>query len=146
MKKIIIALLCAFTLFAFASCSGDTPAPDTGTDTARWDTVPEELRGTWEYSLGEGYPTQSYVITADNIVFYSSEDAEGFSLKQNIYEGVSARDSRNYGVINADDHSNAYIFFFPTAEKPNDITVRTYSLRDNKTYTELSFTKVGTAE
>ena len=136
MKKIIIAALCAFTLFAFASCSGDTPAPDTGT----------ELRGTWEYSLGEGYPTQSYVITADNIVFYSSEDAEGFSLKQNIYEGVSARDSHNYGVINADDHSNAYIFFFPTAEKPNDITVRTYSLRDNKTYTELTFTKVGTAE
>lgn len=144
MKKIIIAALCAFTLFAFASCSGDTPAPDTGTDTARWDTVPEELRGTWEYSLGEGYPTQSYVITADNIVFYSSEDAEGFSLKQNIYEGVSVRD--NYGVINADDHSNAYIFFFPTTEKPNDITVRTYSLRDNKTYTELTFTKVGTAE
>ena len=135
MKKLIIALLCA---------SGDTPAPDTGTDTARWDTVPEELRGTWEYSLGEGYPTQSYVITADNIVFYSSEDAEGFSLKQNIYEGVSVRD--NYGVINADDHSNAYIFFFPTAEKPNDITVRTYSLRDNKTYTELTFTKVGTTE
>ena len=109
MKKLIIALLCAFTLFAFASCSGDTPAPDTGTDTARWDTVPEELRGTWEYSLGEGYPTQSYVITAANLVFYSREDAEG-------------------------------------AEKPNDITVRTYSLRDNKTYTELTFTKVGTAE
>ena len=59
MKKIIIALLCAFTLFAFASCSGDTPAPDTGTDTARWDTVPEELRGTWEYSLGEGYTSSS---------------------------------------------------------------------------------------
>ena len=32
MKRIIIALLCAFTLFSFASCSGDTPAPGPGTD------------------------------------------------------------------------------------------------------------------
>ena len=103
MKKLIIAVLCAFTLFAFASCSGDTPAPDTGTDTARWDTVPEELRGIWEYSLGEGYPTQSYVITADNIVFYSSEDAEGFSFKQNIYMGADATRSEAYGILNSND-------------------------------------------
>ena len=40
MKKIIIALLCAFTLFAFASCSGDTPAPDTGTGSAEPGSTP----------------------------------------------------------------------------------------------------------
>ncbi len=145
MKKIIIALLCAFTLFAFASCSGDTPAPDTGTDTARWDTVPEELRGTWEYSLGEGYPTQSYVITADNIVFYSSQDAEGFSLRQDIYEGADGSRFDDYAILNASDHSFAYRFHFPTAENPKEIEVDTYTpgVKDPAT---LTFTKVDTAE
>ncbi len=142
MKKIIIALMCAFTLFAFASCSGDTPAPDTGTDTARWDTVPEELRGTWEYSLGEGYPTQSYVITADNIVFYS---AEGFSLRQDIYMGADATRAEAYGIRNSNDLSMAYVFHFPTAEKPNEIKVDTYTpgVEDPAT---LTFTKVNAAE
>ena len=145
MKKIIIAALCAFTLFAFASCSGETPAPDTGTDTARWDTVPEELRGTWEYSLGEGYPTQSYVITADNIVFYSSEDAEGFSFKQEIYVGADATRSELYVIQNSNDLSFAYAFHFPTAEKPNEIKVDTYTpgVKDPAT---LTFTKVNAAE
>ena len=143
MKKLIIALLCAFTLFAFASCSGDTPAPDTGTDTARWDTVPEELRGTWEYSLGEGYPTQSYVITADNIVFYSSEDAEGFNLRQDIYMGVERK--TDYVINYANTAEFAYRFHYPTETKPNEIEVDTYTtgVKDPAT---LTFTKVDTAE
>ena len=28
MRKLIVAFMCAFTLFAFASCSGDTPDPE----------------------------------------------------------------------------------------------------------------------
>lgn len=145
MKKLIIALMCAFTLFAFASCENGTPAPDTGSDTSRWDPVPEELWGTWEYSLGDvgdgSEPTvQSYVITEDNIIFYSSQDAEGLSFKQDIYEGADGSRVDNYAVLHAEDHKYAYMFFFPTEEKPKEITVRTYSLHDNKTYSELPFT------
>lgn len=132
MKKLIIAAFCAFTLFAFASCENGTPAPDTGSDTSRWDPVPEELWGTWEYSLGDvgdgSEPTvQSYVISKDNIIFYSSQDAEGFSLRQDIYEGADGSRADRYAILNASDHSFAYRFHFPTVDNPKEIKVDTYT-------------------
>lgn len=54
MKRIIIALLCAFTLFSFASCSGDTPAPGPGTDGKAPFVIAERFRGTYKYKDNSG--------------------------------------------------------------------------------------------
>ena len=54
MKRIIIALLCAFTLFSFASCSGDTPAPGPGTDGKTPFVIAERFHGTYKYKDNSG--------------------------------------------------------------------------------------------
>lgn len=54
MKRIIIALLCAFTLFSFASCSGDTPTPGPGTDGKAPFVIAERFHGTYKYKDNSG--------------------------------------------------------------------------------------------
>lgn len=54
MKRIIIALLCAFTLFSFASCSGDTPAPGPGADGKAPFVIDGRFHGTYKYKDNSG--------------------------------------------------------------------------------------------
>ena len=54
MKRIIIALLCAFTLFAFASCSGDTPAPGPDEGGKAPFVIAERFHGTYKYKDNSG--------------------------------------------------------------------------------------------
>ena len=54
MKRIIIALLCAFTLFSFASCSGDTPAPGPGTDGKAPFEIDQRFHGTCKFKDNSG--------------------------------------------------------------------------------------------
>lgn len=54
MKRIIIALLCAFTLFSFASCSGDTPAPGPGTDDKAPFEIDQRFHGTYKFKDNSG--------------------------------------------------------------------------------------------
>lgn len=52
MKKLIIALLCAFTLFAFASCENGTPTPDQPTKPEI--KIDDSFWGTYKFSDGSG--------------------------------------------------------------------------------------------
>lgn len=52
MKKLIIALMCAFTLFAFASCENGTPAPDQPTKPEI--KIHDSFWGTYKFSDGSG--------------------------------------------------------------------------------------------
>lgn len=49
MKRIIIALLCAFTLFSFASCSGETPAPGPDESGKAPFVIAERFHGTYKF-------------------------------------------------------------------------------------------------
>ena len=80
MKKIITALLCALAVFALASCS---PAgPDPGSQTKQYlDEIPTWLHGKWQTEAGA-----YWFITEDDVVFYSSRNAEtGMSYNREGY-------------------------------------------------------------
>ena len=70
-------------------------------------------------------------------------DAEGFSLRQDIYMGVERK--TDYVINYANTAEFAYRFHYPTETKPNEIEVDTYTtgVKDPAT---LTFTKVDTAE
>ena len=112
MKKLIIALLCAFTLFAFASCSGDTPAPDTGSENDRFDDVPELIWGKWSINNG------TYItVTKDDIrIHWTVDDTEGISLFTGMTRGEGNNDTTGYVyVIYAGEAGNlsSYAFWAP---------------------------------
>lgn len=54
MKRIIIALLCAFTLFSFASCSGETPAPGPDESGKAPFVIAERFHGTYKFKDNPG--------------------------------------------------------------------------------------------
>lgn len=54
MKRIIIALLCAFTLFSFASCSGETPAPGPDESGKAPFVIAERFHGTYKFKDNSG--------------------------------------------------------------------------------------------
>lgn len=56
MKKTFIALLCVFTLFAFASCSGEPPAPENPGYEKIEININENLWGIWEILDEDGNP------------------------------------------------------------------------------------------
>lgn len=94
MKKLIIALMCAFTLFAFASCSGDTPAPGPGTENDRFDDVPELIWGKWSINTGT-YLT----VTKDDIrIHWTADDTEGISLFTGMTRGAGYENTTTGGI------------------------------------------------
>ena len=112
MKKLIIALLCAFTLFAFASCSGDTPAPDTGSENDRFDDVPELIWGKWSINNG------TYItVTKDDIrIHWTADDTEGSSLFAGMTSSTGYDDTTgSVYVIYAGEAGNlsSYAFWAP---------------------------------
>lgn len=119
MKKIIIALLCAFTLFAFASCSGDTPAPDTG-EKQYLENIPSALYGKWKNTSGQN---EGWIISEDDVVYYSNFDGVGFSYNQSMY-----RDEDNgaeYGYCIRQSGVTQALFQFKYSES-GKITVVSY--------------------
>ena len=94
MKKIIIALLCAFTLFAFASCSGDTPAPDTG-EKQYLDSIPSDLYGTWKNASGIN---EGWIISKEDVVYYSNFDGVGFSYNLSMYTDECSSSQKIYQI------------------------------------------------
>ena len=117
MKKLIIALLCAFTLIAFASCSGDTPSPDSGSGTTgdRFDDVPEIIHGKWSIATGT-YLT----ITKDDIrIHWSAEDTAGESLFLGMTSGNAGLDTDRwiYTIYKGEaGNESAYGFMNPVTE------------------------------
>ena len=112
MKILIIAALCAFTFFAFASCSGDTPAPDTGSENDRFDDVPELIWGKWSINNG------TYItVTKDDIrIHWTADDTEGISLFAGMTAGAAGLDTSKWiYVIYAGEAGNlsSYAFMPP---------------------------------
>ena len=123
MKKIIIALLCAFTLFAFASCSGDTPAP--GSEEKQYlDSIPSDLYGTWKNASGIN---EGWIISEDDVVYYSNFDGVGFSYNQSMYLDTNNTDSTYY--IRQKNVTQA-LFVFDYSES-GKITVSSYNEATN---------------
>ena len=123
MKKIIIALLCAFTLFAFASCSGDTPAP--GSEEKQYlDSIPSDLYGTWKNASGQN---EGWIISEDDVVYYSNFDGVGFSYNQSMYLDTNNTDSTYY--IRQKNVTQA-LFVFDYSES-GKITVSSYNEATN---------------
>ena len=80
MKKIITALLCALALFALASCSPTGPDPDSQTK-QYLDQIPTWLHGKWQTEAGS-----YWLISENDVVFYSSRNAEtGMSYNREGY-------------------------------------------------------------
>lgn len=127
MKKIIIALLCAFTLFAFASCSGDTPAPGPGTENDRFDDVPELIWGKWSINTG------TYItVTKDDIrIHWTTDDTEGISLFTGMTRGEARLDTSKFiYVIYGGEAGNEASYSFMPPKTENDVkmmTVVTYN-------------------
>lgn len=61
MKKTLMALLCVFTLVAFASCSGETPVPENPGNGKFEINIDENLWGTWEILDEDGNPSGSAI-------------------------------------------------------------------------------------
>lgn len=131
MKKIIIALLCAFTLFAFASCSGDTPAPGPGTENDRFDDVPELIWGKWSINTG------TYItVTKDDIrIHWTADDTEGISLFTGMTNGRAGLDTDKwiYVINKGNGNEPAYAFKPPVTEgDTKKITFVTYNEAGNQ--------------
>lgn len=132
MKKIIIALLCAFTLFAFASCSGDTPAPGPGTENDRFDDVPELIWGKWSINTG------TYItVTKDDIrIHWTADDTEGISLFTGMTSGGAGLDTDKWiYMIYAGEAGNEAKYGFMSPKIENNVrtmTVVTYNEAGNQ--------------
>lgn len=112
MKKILIALLCAFTLFTFASCNGSTPGP--AEPELNFSQVDEPWWGTWEIETGT-----HFVITEDDIVMYAnSNDKVGQSLFISIYTG----DQSDIAYVVREKGYSKYVFKLPV-EQGEDTTM-----------------------
>ena len=124
MKKIIIALLCAFTLFAFASCSGDTPAP--GPEEKQYlDSIPSDLYGTWKNTSGLN---EGWIISEDDVVYYSNFDGVGFSYNQSIYTDEDAGSENGYRIRQSGVTQALFVFDYSESGK---ITVSSYNEATN---------------
>ena len=124
MKKIIIALLCAFTLFAFASCSGDTPAP--GSEEKQYlDSIPSELYGTWKNASGIN---EGWIISKDDVVYYSNFDGVGFSYNQSIYTDSNSNNMKEYAIWQTGVTQALFAFDYSESDK---ITVSSYNEATN---------------
>ena len=124
MKKIIIALLCAFTLFAFASCSGDTPAPDTG-EKQYLDSIPSDLYGTWKNTSGIN---EGWIISEDDVVYYSNFDGVGFSYNLSMYTDEDNGAEYGYYIRQSGVTQALFVFTYP---EDNKITVSSYDEATN---------------
>lgn len=106
MKKLIIALMCAFTLFAFASCENGTPAPEE--PSSNFSPVDQDWWGKWQIEAGT-----YFVITEDDIVMHAGEhDTVGTSLFMSIYRGEQNSDA--YVIRESGDPR--YVFKLPTTQ------------------------------
>ena len=113
MKKLIIALLCAFTLFAFASCENGTPAPEE--PSSNFSPVDQDWWGKWQIEAGT-----YFVITEDDIVMHAGEhDTVGTSLFMSIYRGAQNSDA----YIIREKGYPKYVFELPVSQEEGKTTM-----------------------
>lgn len=113
MKKLIIALLCAFTLFAFASCENGTPAPEELS--SNFSPVDQDWWGKWQIEAGT-----YFVITEDDIVMHAGEhDTVGTSLFMSIYRGEQNGDA----YVIRENGKAKYVFELPVKQEDDKTTM-----------------------
>ena len=132
MKKLVIGLLCAFTLFAFASCDNGTPAPEE--PSSNFSPVDQDWWGKWQIEAGT-----YFVITEDDIVRHAGEhDTVGTSLFMSIYRGTQHSDA----YVIRENGKTKYVFELPVKQEEDKTTMDVLTYNTGMEPTRSTYTLV----
>ena len=122
MKKLLTILLCLLALFAFASCSGDTPdAPSENTNTKRPLDIDESFWGTYKFANDSGNAIRITKTTFE-IGNLLSGEFTATSRIEDLYNNLAFDKSANFPRF--DQYKDHYLYIYLNAETSYGLTFK----------------------